>query len=145
MNENADIDELPFAEYAALIAEIGAREYGTPDTPKLSFEELVSSDMTFREIEAAYGEETAINAGIARDPDNPEWTSEDFARARQWMKDNPEMIQTLRNRSFKWPAKEWANIPIDHDILDYFRAAGSGWHKRLNDTLRKAVFGSEDP
>lgn len=27
-------------------------------------------------------EDAAINAGIATDPDNPEWTAEDFARAR---------------------------------------------------------------
>ena len=145
MNEIDDIDRLPFAEYAALMAEIGAKRYGNPDTPKLSFEELVSSNMTFCEIEAEYGEETAINVGIGRDPDCPEWTSEDFARARQWMKDNPETLQKLRNATFNWPAKEWAYIPIDYDILDHFRAGGPDWHKRLNDTLRKAVFGSVDP
>ena len=144
MNEMPDIDNLPFAEYAALMAEIGAKKYGNPDTPKLSFEDLASSDMTFSEIEAEYGEETAINAGIARDPDCREWTSEDFARARKWMNDNPETVEKLRNSSFNWPAKEWAYIPIDYDILDHLRAAGPNWHKRLNDTLRKAVFGPED-
>ena len=144
MNENADIDKLPFAEYAALMAETGAKEYGNPNTLKLSFEELVTSDMTFCEIESEYGEETAINVGIARDPDSPEWTREDFARARQWMKDNPETVKAIRNSSFTWPAKEWANLPIDYDILDHFRATGPDWHKRLNDTLRKAVFGPEN-
>lgn len=143
MNENADIDDLPFAEYAALMAEIGAKQFGNPYTPKLSFEELVTSDLAFCEIEAEYGEETAINVGIARDPDNPEMTADDFARARQWMKGNPETVKRLRNASFKWPAKEWANIPIDYDILDHFRKGGQDWHTRLNDTLRKAVFGSE--
>ena len=143
MNENADIDRLPFAEYAALMAKIGATKYGSPDTPKLSFEELVSSNMTFCEIEAEYGEETAINVGIGRDPDSPEWSNEDFARARKWMNDNPETVQKLRNTSFNWPAKEWTSIPIDYDLLDYFRAGGQDWHKRLNDTLRKAVFGPD--
>ena len=145
MNENADTDGLPFAEYAALMAEIGAKKYGTPDKPRLSFEELVSGDMTFIEIEAEYGEETAINVGIAKDPDNPEWTTENFARARKWMNDNPETVQKMRNVSFNWPAKEWAYIPIDYDILDHFRAGGGDWHKRLNDTLRKAVFGDGQP
>ena len=144
MNENVDIDNLPFAEYATLMAEIGAKKYGNPDTPKLSFAELVSSDMTFHEIEAEYGEETAINTGIARDPDCPEWTREDFARARQWMKDNPEAVKKIRSATFNWPAKEWANLPIDYDILDHFRATGPEWHVKLNDTLRKAVFGPED-
>lgn len=27
-------------------------------------------------------EDAAINAGIAADPDNPEWTEEDFAKAK---------------------------------------------------------------
>ncbi len=143
MNKNVDLDTLPFAEYAALMAEIGAKQHGNPNTPKLSFEELVTSGMTFCEIEAEYGEETAINVGIAKDPDNPEMTGEDFARARQWMKDNPETVQRLRNSSIQWPAKEWTYVPIDYDILDHLRAAGPDWHKRLNDTLRKAVFGSE--
>ena len=144
MNENADIDKLPFAEYAALMAEIGAKQFGNAGTPKLSFEELVTSDLAFCEIETEYGEETAINVGIARDPDNPEMTDDDFARARQWMKDNPETVKRLRSASFKWPAKEWTNIPIDYDILDHFRKGGQDWHKRLNETLRKAVFGSEN-
>ena len=141
MNENADIDNLPFAEYASHMAEIGAKQFGNPETPKLSFEELVTSNLTFCEIEAEYGEETAINAGIARDPDTFELDDEWFAQARQWMKDNTETVKRLRNVSSKWPAKEWANIPIDYDILDHFRASGPDWHKRLNDTLRKAVFG----
>lgn len=144
MKENADLDNLPFAEYAALMAEIGAKKYGSPNTPKLSFEELVSSGLTFHEIEAEYGEETAINVGIGRDPDCPEWTSEDFARARKWMNDNPETVKKLRSMSFNRPAKEWVYIPIDYDILDHFRAVGPEWHKHLNDTLRKAVFGPEN-
>ena len=145
MNENADLDKLPFAEYAALMAEIGAKQYGNPDTSKLSFEELVTSDMTFCEIEAEYGEETAINAGIARDPDAPELDDEWFAQARQWMKDNPEIVQQIRSSSSKSPAKEWVNIPLDYDMVDHFKSGGPDWHKHLNDTLRKAVFGPENP
>ena len=89
MNEIDDIDRLPFAEYAALMAEIGAKKYGNPDTPKLSFEELVSSDMTFSEIEAEYGEETAINAGIARDLDPKELDKDWFSRARPMRERGP--------------------------------------------------------
>lgn len=145
MNENADIDSLPFAEYAALMAEIGAKKYGSPDRPKLSFEELVSSDMTFSEIEAEYGEETAINAGIARDPDTKELDDEWFSRARPIREVDPEFVEWWeRHKDNMPPAKEWAYIPIDYDILDHFRAGSPDWHKRLNETLRKAVFGSDD-
>ena len=77
------IDNLPFEEYAQVMCERGAAEFGDPNKPKLTFKEIVASDMTYSQIEAEYGEETAINSGIARDPDTWEWTDEDFARARR--------------------------------------------------------------
>jgi uncharacterized protein (DUF4415 family) len=147
MNENADIDRLPFAEYAALMAEIGAKEYGNPDTPKLSFEELASSDMTFSEIEAEYGEETAINAGIARDPDTRELTSEDLARMRPAIEVVPDLVvASLRRKCKENPSgKSYTTVEIDNDLLQHFLdEAGPDWHKRLNDTLREAVFGADD-
>ena len=82
--DEINIDSLTFEEYAQVMSERGAAEFGDPDKPKLSFHEIVASDMTFAEIETEYGEETAINAGIARDPDTWEWTEEDFARARPY-------------------------------------------------------------
>ena len=40
------------------------------------------TDLTFDEIESQYGEETAIDAGIAADPDTVEIDSDWVARAR---------------------------------------------------------------
>ena len=45
-------------------------------------DKIADTNMTFSEVEEKYGEENAILVGIARDPDNPEWTDEDWARAR---------------------------------------------------------------
>lgn len=81
--DEIDIDNLPFEEYAQVMCERGATEFGDPNKPKLTFKEIVASDMTYSQIEAEYGEETAINSGIARDPDTWMWTDEDFARARR--------------------------------------------------------------
>ena len=143
MNENDDLDKLPFAEYAAIMAERGAKQYGKPGVPKLSFEELVASKLTFAEIEAQYGEETAINVGIAQDPDAPEWTDEDWARARPAIEVHPELVEwSLRRRGKqKAPTKELISIRLDPDITAYFRDGGPGWQTRLNDTLRRAIFG----
>ncbi len=46
-------------------------------------------------------EEAAINRGIAEDPDNPEWTEADFARAKPgWA--FPELVEILQKPA---PAK----------------------------------------
>jgi hypothetical protein len=47
-----------------------------------------------REISDA--EEARIQAGIAVDPDNPEWTARDFRRARQFGKVFPALARNLR-------------------------------------------------
>ena len=59
-------------------------------------EELAASGMDFEEIEALYGEETAIDVGIARDPDNPELTAEDFAQMRPAIEVVPEIVMAYR-------------------------------------------------
>ncbi len=144
MDENDNLDKLPFAEYAAIIAERGSKQYGKAGAPKLSFEQLVASNLTFDEIAADYGEETAINVGIAQDPDAPELTEEDWARALPAIEVEPELVEwSLRRRGKqKAPTKELISIRLDPDITEYFRASGPGWQTRLNDTLRRAVFGS---
>ena len=53
-------------------------------------------EMDFEEIEALYGEETAIDVGIARDPDNPELTAEDFAQMRPAIEVDPELVMAYR-------------------------------------------------
>ena len=157
MNERADADlhHLSFAEYARLTAERGAQRLGRTNTPKLSFEELVASDMTFDQAAAEYGEETAINVIIARDPDAPEWTPADFAEARptaevlphileRWQQAKAELPQAHKpgaRGKQKAPTKEAVHIRLDRDLLAHFRASGPGWQTRLNATLRQAVFG----
>ena len=59
-------------------------------------EELAVSGMNFEEIEALYGEETAISVGIARDPDAPELTAEDFAQMRPAIEVDPELVMAYR-------------------------------------------------
>ena len=79
---DTDRDRPPFTEYAQAALVKAAQQRGHPDAPKLSFEELAATTLTFDEVAAQYGEETAVNVIIARDPDAPEWTPEDFAQAR---------------------------------------------------------------
>lgn len=113
---------------------------------KQQFEELVASTKTFKEIEAEYGEEVAINVGIARDPDAPELDEEWFRRARPATEVVPHIVERWRRTRGKQkaPTKEAISIRLDSDILVYYRATGKGWQSRINETLRKYVTGPEE-
>ncbi|WP_434547621.1 BrnA antitoxin family protein [Paracandidimonas soli] len=75
-------------------------------------------------------EDAAINAGIAADPDNPEWTAQDFARATK----SPKVSITIR---------------LDADVIEAAKAqasqAGTGYQTVINDTLRRALTGGTAP
>lgn len=83
-------------------------------------------------------EEARIQAGIAADPDNPEWTEEDFRAAKPFAEVFPEMAAAIRRRG---PArtKEAISIRIDSDVLEKLRASGEGWQSRVNAVLRACV------
>lgn len=74
--------------------------------------------------------------------DNPEWTEEDFARARP--ADEilpPHVVAALVRKTGGRPKgsnKEQVTLRIDRDVLDRFRASGPGWQSRINEALRRA-------
>ncbi len=91
-------------------------------------------------------EEAAINAGIAADPDSPEWTEEDFAHARPASEMMPpDLYRALVERRVRGPrtapTQEAISLPLDPDVLERLRASGPGWQARANAMLRKAVLG----
>ena len=103
-----------------------------------------STGMTFDEIANKYGEEAAIKAGIAADPDTLELDDEWFKRARPAVEVDPELVAYSRRTRGKQraPTKERVTIRLDADLTAHFRAGGRGWQTRLNETLRPAVFGT---
>lgn len=80
------------------------------------------------------------------DDDNPEWTTEDFARARP-ASEFPELAGVLekiakprgRPAGSTTSKKTQVALRIDNDTLDRFKAEGPGWQSRMNEALRKAV------
>ena len=56
-------------------------------------EEIATGPMTYGQIKEKYGEEVAIDVGIARDPDTREWTDEDFSRAQPAEKALPHIVE----------------------------------------------------
>lgn len=76
-------------------------------------------------------EESAINKGIAADADVPELTEDQIKRMRPFK----EIVAEKRRKT----PKELVSIRYDADVLEYFRAEGSGWQTRINDVLRDYV------
>ena len=79
------------------------------------------------------------------DPDNPEWTDEDFAKARpaselpNWFLDAFPNTKAAVRGAQKTPTKAPVSIRLDPDVLDHFRSGGPGWQSRINATLRQAM------
>ena len=85
-------------------------------------------------------EERRIQAAIDADPDNPEWTEEDFARARPFAEVFPELAASIRRGRPPVPnPKKQVTLRIDTDVVERFRAGGPGWQSRMNAALRKAA------
>ena len=102
--------------------------------------------LTFVEIEALYDEETAINVGIATDPDTWVLTAEELAQARPFAEVFPEWAEAHRAGRIKMPprppvTKVKEEIVLDSDIVDFFEHLDPHWQKgRLNDFLRIVIF-----
>ncbi|MBB1075384.1 BrnA antitoxin family protein [Rhodoferax sp. 4810] len=79
------------------------------------------------------------------DDDSPEWTAEDFARARPAAEVLPELFgepaarTMLRGRPKALVTKAPVKIRLDADVLMALRATGDGWQTRINDTLRASL------
>jgi uncharacterized protein (DUF4415 family) len=75
------------------------------------------------------------------DDENPEWTKEDFARARPACKVVPEIVAAYRRARSpqKRPTKRLVSLRLDPDVIEHFRAHGPGRQARINTTLRKAA------
>ena len=86
-------------------------------------------------------EEEATQREIALDPDAPEWTDEDWARARPAVEAVPHIVERHRRTRGqpRAPKKEKITLRLDAGIVDHFRATGRGWQTRLNDALRQVI------
>ena len=78
------------------------------------------------------------------DDENPEWTVEDFARARPALGVVAEVFGPVaaealrrgRGRPAKPDRKVNQTLRLDPDVLEAYRQEGSGWQTRINEVLR---------
>ena len=87
-------------------------------------------------------EDAAILAGMASDPDNPEWTAQDFAQAKPASEALPSALYDAlvakrpRGRPKAEQTKQALTVRYDADIVAAFKATGKGWQTRMNEALR---------
>ncbi len=85
-------------------------------------------------------EEARIQAGIADDPDNPEWTANDFRRAKPFAKTFPALAKGKSVRgSQKRPAKIAVSLRLTREVVERFKSEGPGWQARIDEVLKKAA------
>jgi uncharacterized protein (DUF4415 family) len=74
--------------------------------------------------------------------DNPEWTAEDFAKARPFDEVFPDLAEAIRKGPGRPPVaqpKQQVSVRLDPDVIAHFKAGGRGWQGRLNAALRRAA------
>lgn len=77
----------------------------------------------------------------AADDDNPEWTADDFARAKP-ASALPDHIRAAFPRTRgpqKASTKVAVSIRLSPEVIEHFKAGGPGWQSRIDEALRKVV------
>lgn len=88
-------------------------------------------------------EEARVQRMIKSDPENPEWTKDDFAKAVPFTEAFPAIADTMRKKVGGRPRsanpKVAVSLRLDQDVVEKFRATGPGWQTRINRILRQAI------
>ena len=96
-------------------------------------------------------EDARLTAAAESDPDGRPWTEEQWARAHPAREVLPPASFARLTRKpggrgpQKAPTKQLVSLRLDREIIEHFKAQGTGWQTRLNDVLRTAVQASKAP
>ncbi len=81
------------------------------------------------------------------DTDNPEWTANDVAQARPARELLPGLFSASRTASLLTPrgrpkaevTKVRVGIRLSPEVIEHFKASGSGWQTRIDAALRQFI------
>lgn len=81
------------------------------------------------------------------DDENPEWTAEDFAKARRASEVLPQIFGEKAAKEMLKPRgrpraehpKKRINIRLSHEVVEHFKSAGEGWQTRIDAALRQFI------
>lgn len=87
--------------------------------------------------------EDQIKRMIASDPDAPEATDAQLAQAKPFAEVFPALAEALRKSVGGRPRLENPKVAVslrlDREVVEQFKATGSGWQTRMNSALRQAA------
>jgi uncharacterized protein (DUF4415 family) len=71
--------------------------------------------------------------------DNPEWTKEDFAKAKPFAEALPDLAASIRRGRGpnKAPTKKLVSLRLTGAVIDKYKAGGAGWQSRIDEDLRR--------
>ena len=71
--------------------------------------------------------------------DNPEWTAEDFAKARPFAEVFPDLAASIRKGRGpnKAPTKKLVSLRLSGQVIEAYKAKGPGWQSRIDADLRR--------
>lgn len=97
-------------------------------------------DNSFEEVKGEYGEDVAIDAGIAADPDTIELDEEWFKQARPASEVIPNIVEGYKHAQKREPdsTRVMLAIPLDADLADRIRSIGPDWEEVVNEKLHQA-------
>lgn len=79
------------------------------------------------------------------DEENPEWTADDFLRARPAREVVPDIVAAYERGELRMPGrprgsnKTTISVRLDNRVLDFFKSKGPRWQTRMNAALRAIV------
>jgi uncharacterized protein (DUF4415 family) len=71
--------------------------------------------------------------------DNPEWTKEDFAKAKPFAEVFPKLAASIRKGRGpnKAPTKTLITLRLSGQVIEAYKAKGPRWQSRIDADLRK--------
>src|SRR4051812_19902251 len=71
--------------------------------------------------------------------DNPEWTKEEFAKAKPFAEVFPELAASIRRGRGpnKAPTKKLVSLRLSGQVIEVYKAKGPGWQSRIDADLRR--------
>ncbi len=74
--------------------------------------------------------------------ENPEWTEEDFSRARPAHEILPPDVLSVFKKT-RGPQRASKKVPVSirlsAEVVEHFRELGPGWQRRIDEVLKKAI------